>query len=162
MGRMQAEPPPLRPPWALGEAAFLTTCTGCGDCVKACPADVLVAGDGGYPAFDPALGECLFCEACADACEPRALDKAESPAPWPYRAVIGDACLARRGVVCLSCRDACGEMAIRFPPARGVSLPELDADRCTGCGACVGTCPVSAIAISSPVPAPTMPGATLG
>jgi len=61
---------------------------------------------------------------------------------------IGDACLARRGVVCQSCGDACAEGAIRFRPALGrVPILVFDADRCTGCGDCVEVCPVAAIAL---------------
>jgi ferredoxin-type protein NapF len=70
------------------------------------------------------------------------------PAAPAHIAVIGEACLTRLGVVCQSCGDACPERAIRFRPLLGrVALPEVAADRCTGCGECVAVCPVAAIAV---------------
>jgi ferredoxin-type protein NapF len=146
-GRARQEPA-LRPPWAIPEPAFLAACTACGDCIGACPETVLVRGDGQYPQFDPMLGECTFCHACADACEARALDLANVQPAWPLTAQIVGTCLARNGVTCFSCRDACGEAAIRFTPALGGAIPQLDAARCTGCGGCVPVCPVSAISLA--------------
>lgn len=140
---------PLRPPWALDETAFLNTCNGCGDCISACPEHVLARGDGDYPTFDPSLGECLFCEDCVTACEPGALSTTHRDRPWHVTAAIAPSCLAKNGVTCFSCRDACGEAAILFRPARGGAVPELDVSRCTGCGACVSPCPVSAITLSA-------------
>jgi ferredoxin-type protein NapF len=61
-------------------------------------------------------------------------------------ATIGDACLARQGVLCRSCGDACPAAAIRFRPG-GVPTPEVLAGRCTGCGACLPACPAAAITI---------------
>ena len=62
---------------------------------------------------------------------------------------ISDACLARAGVLCQACGDACPERAIRFALRRGgPPLPDVDQDRCTACGACVPVCPVGAISLS--------------
>lgn len=144
-----AATPPLRPPWAIAEPLFLDRCTGGGDCIAACPEQVLARGDGGYPVFDPGRGECLFCADCVESCAPDALDAGLSAA-WTIKAGIAATCLARNGVTCFSCRDACGEAAIGFRPALGGALPEIDATRCTGCGACVGVCPVAAIALAAP------------
>lgn len=67
-------------------------------------------------------------------------------APGSRIVAISDACLARAGVVCQTCGDACPERAIRFPLRRGgPPLPIVGHDRCTGCGACVPVCPVGAI-----------------
>jgi ferredoxin-type protein NapF len=65
-------------------------------------------------------------------------------------ALIGDACLARAGVHCRSCGDACPESAIRFRPLpRRVPVPELLAVRCTGCATCVPVCPAAAITLGA-------------
>lgn len=145
---------PFRPPWAIPEADFLARCTRCGDCVTACSRSgsaLLKAGDGGFPvaAFNPA--SCSFCGDCVAACAPAALDPAArqrgEPA-WAIKAAIGDCCLARKQVVCRSCGESCDVGAILFRPRRGgVSLPELRPEDCSGCGACVAVCPVSAISM---------------
>jgi ferredoxin-type protein NapF len=139
----------IRPPWALPEAEFFDHCTRCNDCLKACPQKILVVGDGGYPTVDFSLGECTFCGDCATSCRPKALLRrdAEQPA-WPYKAAIGEDCLPRQGVDCRVCGDYCDARAIRFSPRLGGSpLPEIEAEKCTGCGACVAPCPVVAISV---------------
>ena len=147
-GRVHVEPT-LRPPWALDEPAFLQACTRCRACIDACPEHVLSLGDGGFPAFEPIRGECTFCGRCATACEPGALQCQAGVTPWQIAALVSDGdCLAQRGVICLSCQDACGERAISFPLTAGrVATPKIDTDRCTGCGACVSTCPTTAISL---------------
>ncbi|GMV30488.1 MAG: hypothetical protein AMXMBFR59_26130 [Rhodanobacteraceae bacterium] len=143
-GRAQAAPPPaLRPPWAKAGPAFAAACTRCDACIRQCPAQVLVRGDDGLPRFDARAGECTFCGRCAEACSSGAFDQRLDP-PWNLVAHVAGDCLAARGVVCASCRDACPAAAIRIPPgARGAAT--VDADHCTGCGACVATCPVDAL-----------------
>lgn len=141
--------PVLRPPWALAGGAFANACTGCVACVDACPEQVLVLRKG-KAVFDPERGECTFCHACVDACVPGALrDPEHASAPWAHRARVDDACLGAQGVVCASCRDACPESAILIPPAaRGAA--RIDADACSGCGACVSVCPTHAIHLQLP------------
>jgi ferredoxin-type protein NapF len=64
-------------------------------------------------------------------------------------AVISDACLARAGVTCMSCRDACSRDAIRLRPRIGGPFqPEVIASVCTGCGDCIAPCPSHAITLS--------------
>ncbi len=136
-------------PW-LDTARFAERCTACRACMDACPEGIVAAADGGLPAIDFARGGCTFCAACAQACPEHLFVPHERP-PWPHRAVIGTGCLTRQGVVCRSCQDACEVRAIRFAPAPGaVAQPSLDAGTCTGCGACVGACPVDAIGWTVP------------
>ena len=141
----------LRPPWSLAESDFLDACTRCGDCVRACPTHILVAGDGGYPIVDFTRGECTFCGDCATRCASGALRRAEGKAPWSARAVISERCLARQKIECRVCGEQCAAGAIRFSPLiGGMAQPVLDQERCTGCGACLAPCPTQAIAIALP------------
>lgn len=145
-GRPKSAAPALRPPWALAEADFLESCTRCSQCISACPTQILVAVEGSYPGVDFRRGECTFCGDCVRACGDGALSIAGQATPWKLHIEIGDACLARQRIVCRSCADACEPRAIGFSArAGGVASPELDAAACTGCGACINTCPTDAI-----------------
>jgi ferredoxin-type protein NapF len=65
----------------------------------------------------------------------------------PPTAQISAACLARMGVACMSCRDACPTGAIRFALAPGGAQPRVEAALCTGCADCAPVCPSGAIAL---------------
>lgn len=150
-GFLRGRPRPrvqLRPPWALAESAFVDRCTRCNDCLGVCPTGILINGDGGFPTVDFSRGECTFCADCFSACQPQALLRRDGEAPWPYKAIIGDACLPARGVECRICGDFCDVRAIVFTPrAGGCALPKVDSETCTGCGACLPPCPTGAIRI---------------
>ncbi len=138
----------LRPPWALAENNFLNHCTRCDDCTRACPTRIIINSDSGYPSIDFSLGECTFCGDCATACRTGALQRIDGQIPWTARAKINELCLAQRRVECRICGDQCAAGAIRFlPMIGGIAVPLLDQERCTGCGACAGPCPVQAIAV---------------
>lgn len=140
-------PPPVRPPWT-DEAAVGARCTGCGDCIAACPETILGRDGRGRPAVDFAAGSCTFCGACAAACGAAVFAPDRRPA-FGHVAAIGAGCLAQAGVHCQSCGDACAEAAIRFRPRiGGPPLPDLAAALCSGCGACIGVCPAGAIAVA--------------
>ncbi len=151
--------PPLRPPWARAEAEFLRLCTRCGDCVRACPTGIIVgAADASdaSPKVDFSRGECTFCGDCRRVCPSGALQPAAdaggngAPLPWTLRADIGVSCLGHQRVECRVCEDQCGVAAIRIRPRiGGAGIPEVDFERCNGCGACVAPCPVGAIAVGA-------------
>ncbi len=147
-GRYRTPPDRIRPPWSR-EASIAAACTGCGACVPACPQHIIALDPDGRPSLNFAAAECSFCGACAEACPEPVFDR--TAAAFAHVAVIGSNCFAGRGIICQSCGDACPEAAIRFRPRLGgPALPELSADRCSGCGACAATCPASAVTMSVP------------
>ena len=140
---------PRRPPWAPAEADFTARCDRCGDCIPTCPEGIIRAGSGGFPEVDFAARGCTLCGDCLAACHGKALrgDPEKDP-PWHLVADIGAACIARLGVICRSCGEACGEGAIRFRlRVGGAAEPLLYGEACTGCGWCIGVCPVQAVRV---------------
>ncbi|MGL5949229.1 MAG: 4Fe-4S binding protein [Aeromonas sp.] len=154
-----AEFPGARPPWALREAQFLTQCTRCEACIKACPqgflrpapafsADGLPTAYAGTPELDLSCGRCTYCAQCAKACPTGALDLT-----YGYKVQtcveIDFECLAKQGRYCLLCENACPHGAIRA----GSDGIEVQQALCDGCGACNVACIYGAIKIT-PHPQP--------
>lgn len=132
----------------MPETDFLDRCTRCDDCVERCETGIIEAGDGGYPEVNFARGECTFCRACVDRCADGALDRRVEQRPWTLRASLNtQSCLATRGVVCAICAEICTARAIRMATHTVVPAPQLDSSVCTGCGACIAPCPVSALSL---------------
>ncbi|MBI2787140.1 MAG: 4Fe-4S binding protein [Elusimicrobia bacterium] len=152
--------PFVRPPGAVSEASFLSLCTKCDDCVKACP-EWVVRKTGpefgarleGYPMLLPAQNPCVFCTGlpCIAACKTGAL----VPPAAGARARIGTAvvdnarCYMGQGQPCDYCVKDCPvkPKAISVT-ARGLSAG-VNADLCTGCGECAQICPANAISIEA-------------
>lgn len=149
LGRLVRSADSLRPPWT-DEAALHAACSKCGECVRACPERILAKGPAGLPVVDfrSGSGMCTFCGECAASCPEPVFDTDRAP-PWQVGVAIEDsACLARAGIYCRSCGDACLEQAIRFTPQIGsIPVPEIDPSRCTGCGACMAGCPGEAVSL---------------
>ena len=137
----------LRPPWALPDDRFSALCSGCGLCITVCPERILIPDRCRLPQIDFSRGECTFCRDCVTVCPEPAFGNTDQR-PWQQTARIDSHCLTGQGVYCESCRDPCESRAIRFHPALGgLALPQVDADRCSGCGACVAVCPSDAIRV---------------
>ena len=167
----------LRPPGALDEFEFLTKCTRCDKCMRACPENaILRAGPGaglalGTPYIDPRSIPCFLCTTlpCVAECDDEAL-------VWPERTLANGTVIegpkaTRMGTArvkpgqcvtwdtldhearaCRVCVDRCPypEEALRIAaPAEGeaVGHPVVDADVCTGCGLRVFACPAEPAAI---------------
>jgi len=84
----------------------------------------------------------------------RALFRRLSPSQEPtipqgaVLALLGDGCLAVRGITCASCVDPCEPRALKIRPMLGGrGLPIIDASTCTGCGDCLNVCPVGALSL---------------
>ncbi len=141
--------PPIRPPWAISEDLFLEACTGCGNCIKVCPENILVKSSADFPIVDFTNGDCTFCEACVDSCDDNAFNKTPEQQAWNHKAIATDSCLAKQGVACQSCQDCCEVRAITFlPRIGGPASPDINHDVCNGCGACFSVCPTDAIAFT--------------
>jgi ferredoxin-type protein NapF len=140
----------IRPPWAVLEQQFIELCTRCDECITVCPEKIIVKGDGGFPEVNFAHSGCELCEDCVDICKVNALDKVSDNAfAWFHKIKMNDKCLPLHGVICRSCSEACDDKAISFQLVAGkVAIPELDLDKCTGCGFCIAICPVDAVVIS--------------
>ena len=150
-GDLKGDRLPIRPPWAIDETAFIDRCTRCGDCMEACPYDLIREGRGRFPKMDFSQYGCDFCGDCVEACKPDALyrDRQAGAPPWNLKATILDNCLSLNGVVCRSCGEACEERAITFKlELGGVARPLLDLALCTGCGECHAVCPIKSVLIS--------------
>jgi ferredoxin-type protein NapG len=144
----------LWPPGALEPSdAFLAACTGCGDCIEACPADALFTierADGTpLPVIDPVRQPCLLCDDIP--CIPACPEKALAPIASPEAIRIGIAkvnpatCITFRGEICDRCYQACPypNQALMMIGGR----PLVGSSFCTGCGLCERACPVSPRAI---------------
>ena len=145
-GRLTPEPFLPRPPWTTDESVR-SACTGCGACVEMCPQHIVKLDRRNLVSIDVTDAECTFCGICVEACGEEVFQRTLQPV-FAHAAQIGAECFAARGIVCQSCGETCPEEAIRFQVlVGGPALPSLDADRCSGCGACLGVCPAGAIAL---------------
>ncbi|MCB1177299.1 MAG: 4Fe-4S dicluster domain-containing protein [Leptospiraceae bacterium] len=137
------------PPGAIeGKGNFEKTCTGCGDCIAACPYNTI------FPVYDPKYGKslpfmdlnltaCMMCKdyPCIKSCNHKALKKI----PKSRKPIFGQAkatykfCLNSQyeEQVCEKCKEACPiNNVIKITNGKpGFS------DKCTGCGICVASCP---------------------
>ena len=101
--------------------------------------------------IDFAMRGCTLCGDCSRACTTGAIGKDTAQPAFERRVQVSDACLARHGVECRICGDACDARALRFVPALGgIAQMRVDLAACTGCGACQPTCPVQAISLAQP------------
>jgi ferredoxin-type protein NapG len=141
---------PIRPPGAIEESMFLSTCSRCHHCVEACPEGAIFKagpqlGPGVEltPVMELSQVACVMCEdiPCAAACPSGALEKLghANDIRMGTAAVLTNLCLNTRGEACDACLHVCpvGAQAIRVGEG---NVPVVDPVHCTGCGQCVAHC----------------------
>lgn len=157
----------LRPPAALDEEDFLSTCIKCGLCVEACPFDTLKLskpGDNkplGTPFFEPRKIPCYMCVdiPCVPVCPTKALDVTKvqnekneldiAKARMGVAVIDSSSCIAFWGIQCDACYRACPLLghAIKIDYMKNERTgkhaflnPVVDPNVCTGCGLCEKAC----------------------
>jgi MauM/NapG family ferredoxin protein len=146
----------IRPPGALSEELFLDRCSGCAQCVSACPVQAiqLIQSDdprkNDTPYVNPRSKACVVCDdlACMSACPTGALQRV--PRHLIHMGVAElrrDFCLRSDGEDCQICVEKCpiGPTAIEIPYS-GADV-EVKTDGCVGCGVCEEYCPTEPRAI---------------
>lgn len=153
--RQPRGPALLRPPGALPERAFRIACTGCDDCVTACPkfairkAGVETGLGANTPIIIPEEQACHWCDdfPCIAACTTGALVRTDTAPPALGTALLDQAaCYAWQGQPCDYCLLRCPEKG-RAIFADDAGRPLIDDAVCVGCGVCMDRCPTEAIAI---------------
>ncbi|WPD22107.1 MAG: ferredoxin-type protein NapF [Candidatus Electrothrix scaldis] len=138
----------LPPPWSASEQEFRDLCKSCGACAAACERNLIVLEEDGLPFMDFSKGFCNFCGDCARTCPSGALHFSDEQPRRKLHVTINTHCLTRKKVLCQLCQEQCEQEAIVFlREGQGEQLPQILADQCVGCGACVAGCPVQAISL---------------
>jgi formate hydrogenlyase subunit 6/NADH:ubiquinone oxidoreductase subunit I len=148
---------PLRPPGAAPERQFTSLCVRCGNCLRACPTEVIAPADlnqglTGWltPTVTYNTGYCLeSCNRCTTVCPSGALTFVALERK--LQAIIGvprvdmNVCLLGDDRDCRVCRNQCPFAAIRleFDEEQYTLVPRVDMHRCPGCGACEVACPTT-------------------
>lgn len=145
----------VRPPGALPEAEFLTTCIRCGECMKSCLTNTIQpclweSGLAGLwtPKLDFRFAPCeQQCNVCGKVCPTQAIRSL--PLEEKTHAKLGTAVLRKemclvwaQDKLCLICDEICPYDAIVFRTVEGYRRPVVIASRCNGCGYCEQRCPV--------------------
>ncbi len=150
---------PLRPPGAREERDFPGLCIRCGNCIRACPTHIIQAdstehGISGWlaPVVRFADDYCREdCTRCTEACPSGALTPVaveDKQRAWIGLARVDmDVCWLGDDRDCAACRTHCPFDAIsfRFDEDTYVLTPEIDPERCPGCGACEVACPTQPV-----------------
>ena len=152
---------PLRPPGALDEARFTGVCMRCGNCLRACPTEIIRPDQGEHglaglltPVLDFHEDYCREdCARCTAVCPSGALTRItleEKPhARIGLPRVDMTVCLLGNDRDCAVCRTWCPYEAIRYvfddDPDVYTLVPQIDPTKCNGCGACEAKCPTKPV-----------------
>ncbi len=144
----------LLPPGIESEEKFLQLCNECYQCVAQCPhlaIRVCRQQDNlfyGKPMIVAHEQPCYLCSdiPCIAACESGALQLEHSGSLNGVAKIDTERCLAFNGLFCRACVNACPLMdEALFINSAG--LPQVNPEKCTGCGICENQCSMEQPAI---------------
>jgi len=152
----------IMPPSSLPFDEYLLTCVRCGNCIGACPTNILYQQTSVgllallAPAVDFSESYCLpDCNRCGDVCPSGAIVKfslKEKPGLIMASANVDyENCLLYNQKECNQCKQFCAYDAVSYqvPPGLMNPIPVFDKEKCVGCGACKIVCPENVIHINS-------------
>jgi ferredoxin-type protein NapF len=151
---------PMRPPGALPEDRFKVTCARCGNCMAACPTQILNADrESDFSGlFTPVItfdkSYCLpECVRCGSVCPSGAITPFSRRKKAELRIGLArlafDKCLLVQNTECDRCKFYCEFDAIKIvtDDDRVYAQPVISQEKCVGCGACKIACPADALDI---------------
>ncbi len=158
----QSTKPFILPPGALSQTHLSQNCTACHLCISRCPGHVLrpfTWTQGldrmGQPYMDHSLGHCLYdCHACSEACPTGAIRpitlEEKRHTQIGVASVDRSKCLVDiRGAHCGRCAMKCPARAIDLVTGKDKRVrPQVNFEKCLGCGACHAVCPADPKAIN--------------
>lgn len=157
--KFTASTPVVRPPGGQDEDLLASACIRCMRCYEACPRNVIVpshAENGlmGWraPELDFEENYCDFCAEenggtplCVYNCPTHALRLDDGATATNTHIGLAEIdtyqCLAYRDTGCRKCSEVCPYEAIDLTGTENMPRPVVNADNCTGCGACEANCP---------------------
>lgn len=163
LARAATDDAPLRPPGAVPEEQFAGVCIRCGNCTASCPSHIIhpdVTYEGGFAGL---LAPTIHykdkdkyckedCNICTQVCPSGALQHLDLPTKNRY--IVGEAlvdtsiCLLALGKKeCDICEVACPfkAVSIKWDNDAYISYPDIDTNKCNGCGACQVACPTNPV-----------------
>ncbi|MDB4582006.1 4Fe-4S binding protein [Draconibacterium sp.] len=150
----------IRPPASLPDRLFNTLCVRCGNCIKACPTNIITHYSGKESLTAWMTPEVTFknggyckqdCNLCGTVCPSGSISPFTIPAKqtlFMASVEIGlDKCLLTQQTECDRCKAVCSYSAIEIVQTDSflIMKPVVDFLKCVGCGACAVVCPADTI-----------------
>ena len=140
--KKETQPIYIRPPYNIDKELFERECPKCdGLCKDACEENIIIIKDDKTPILNFTETGCTFCQKCLEVCESEVLNNDIKKIDIEIK-INQLTCMAWHNTICTSCKDPCLDNAINFS---GYWFPEINIDKCTGCGFCLSVCPIGAI-----------------
>lgn len=161
---LQARKRCLRPPGTLDETTLKGACIRCGNCIRSCPSGIIEPSVDSRDVAGFLVPQLKFsgthycrqdCNKCGQACPTGVIRPL--PLPEKNRHVIGIAridlpeCLLTMDAECGLCLPRCPRGAIveQFSRETYTTTVKVIAEKCNGCGACVGICPAKVVTVEA-------------